>query len=565
LFTYFRIAKGEITMKIRGITNKLLFMTIAAFFALMTSANAQTIIAFQGFESTTPANNWAYTNTGGAVSTNAGATDTPANSRIRTGAASFLVSNTTATLNFANVTIPAGYTGVQVIVHISSTSGTTGNGADAGDQVRVSTALNGSAFPATPDITVEGNTNSRYDYNDPDADTTTAGTPITVVTAGGATNTAPKRSTLIINIPNGTTSVALQITAVNNNVSEFWNIDDVTLQGVAPAAAAPTITSANNTTFTVGTAGTFTVTTTGSPTPTLSVSGTLPTGVTFTDNGNGTATIAGTPGAGTAGSYPITITASNGTAPDATQNFTLTVSPGAGCVGVPVSLPTSTVEAETTILVPVTVGDLTGLNITSYEFTVSYDTSVLQLASPAFETTGTLTGAAGGYTVFNDTTVPSGQVRIGAFGTTPLSGAGTLIFIRFNVLPGPGMVTSPLKFIDFRFGEGTPADCTTNGSVTRFGPTAAPANIGGRVMTAGGKSISKVRVMISGGDLEEPIYVLTNGFGYYNFENLSVGETYIIEVKAKGYKFANPTLVINLQDNLTGTDFIGEVEIYGAK
>ncbi|HEY0658543.1 MAG TPA: cohesin domain-containing protein, partial [Pyrinomonadaceae bacterium] len=280
---------------------------------------------------------------------------------------------------------------------------------------------------------------------------------------------------------------------------------------------------------------------------------------------NGTATIAGTPGAGTAGSYPITITASNGTAPDATQNFTLTVSPGAGCVGVPVSLPTSTVEAETTILVPVTVGDLTGLNITSYEFTVSYDTSVLQLASPAFETTGTLTGAAGGYTVFNDTTVPSGQVRIGAFGTTPLSGAGTLIFIRFNVLPGPGMVTSPLKFIDFRFGEGTPADCTTNGSVTRFGPTAAPANIGGRVMTAGGKSISKVRVMISGGDLEEPIYVLTNGFGYYNFENLSVGETYIIEVKAKGYKFANPTLVINLQDNLTGTDFIGEVEIYGAK
>ena len=47
--------------------------------------------------------------------------------------------------------------------------------------------------------------------------------------------------------------------------------------------------------------------------------------MTFTDNGDGTATLAGTPAAGTGGSYPLTITAANGTAPDATQAFTLTV------------------------------------------------------------------------------------------------------------------------------------------------------------------------------------------------------------------------------------------------
>ena len=50
----------------------------------------------------------------------------------------------------------------------------------------------------------------------------------------------------------------------------------------------------------------------GHPDPALSESGALPAGVTFTDNGDGTATLGGTPGAGTAGSYPITITASNG-------------------------------------------------------------------------------------------------------------------------------------------------------------------------------------------------------------------------------------------------------------
>ncbi len=48
--------------------------------------------------------------------------------------------------------------------------------------------------------------------------------------------------------------------------------------------------------------------------------------MTLTDNGNGTASLAGTPAAGTAGSYPITITAANGVSPNAQQSFTLTVS-----------------------------------------------------------------------------------------------------------------------------------------------------------------------------------------------------------------------------------------------
>ena len=85
------------------------------------------------------------------------------------------------------------------------------------------------------------------------------------------------------------------------------------------------ITSPSAATFTIGQIGLFTVTTTGAPTPALTESGALPGGVRFTDNGNGTATLAGTPWAGRAGSYPVTITASNGVSPEATQRFTLTV------------------------------------------------------------------------------------------------------------------------------------------------------------------------------------------------------------------------------------------------
>ena len=110
--------------------------------------------------------------------------------------------------------------------------------------------------------------------------------------------------------------------------------DDVTLGLVAMTASqanqAPTITSANSTTFTVGTAGSFTVTTTGSPTPSLTETGALPSPVTFKDNGNGTATLSGTPAAGTAGSYPITIKASNGVGTAASQSFTLTVNGSGG-------------------------------------------------------------------------------------------------------------------------------------------------------------------------------------------------------------------------------------------
>ena len=94
----------------------------------------------------------------------------------------------------------------------------------------------------------------------------------------------------------------------------------------------PAITSANSTTFTAGSNGTFTVTTTGNPTPSLAdtCGSPLPSGVTFTDNHDGTATIAGTPAASTNGtySYPVCISASNtigGTPNPVTQAFTLTV------------------------------------------------------------------------------------------------------------------------------------------------------------------------------------------------------------------------------------------------
>jgi microsomal dipeptidase-like Zn-dependent dipeptidase len=86
---------------------------------------------------------------------------------------------------------------------------------------------------------------------------------------------------------------------------------------------APEIISANTATFQAGIAGmTFTVTAVGGPAPTLSVTGTLPGGVTFNA---ATGVFSGTPGSNTPGTYPLTITASNGVPPNATQSFSLVV------------------------------------------------------------------------------------------------------------------------------------------------------------------------------------------------------------------------------------------------
>lgn len=84
---------------------------------------------------------------------------------------------------------------------------------------------------------------------------------------------------------------------------------------------APTITSADNATFTIGKRGSFTVMATGFPATTFSEMGALPAGITFSSTG----ILSGTPSPGTVGSYPIIIAATNGLPPDATQTFTLTV------------------------------------------------------------------------------------------------------------------------------------------------------------------------------------------------------------------------------------------------
>ncbi len=100
-------------------------------------------------------------------------------------------------------------------------------------------------------------------------------------------------------------------------------------------------TSAASSAFTAGVSSRFEVTTGGNPLPaSISESGALPPGVSFVNNGDGTATIVGTPSIGTARTYPITLTVTNASG-SSTQTFTLSVLAGA----VPSLAPLSPVAA----------------------------------------------------------------------------------------------------------------------------------------------------------------------------------------------------------------------------
>jgi hypothetical protein len=85
--------------------------------------------------------------------------------------------------------------------------------------------------------------------------------------------------------------------------------------------------------------------------------------------------------------------------------------------------------------------------------------------------------------------------------------------------------------------------------------TAASANISGRVTTAIGRGIRSVRILLTK-PTGEIVSATTNPFGYYRFQELAVGDTYVLNVSSKRHSFTQPTRVITLVEDLTGEDFI---------
>jgi hypothetical protein len=126
----------------------------------------------------------------------------------------------------------------------------------------------------------------------------------------------PSTPTPITDVLNGNPVVLCEPGSVDQRLTPRPQGPACDIGSVEADVSAPTVDGPTTPVFVTGAEASYEYTSTGVPAPGLSVTGTLPTGVTFVDNGDGTGTLAGTPAPGTGGSYPVTIVASNGVAPD---------------------------------------------------------------------------------------------------------------------------------------------------------------------------------------------------------------------------------------------------------
>lgn len=100
-------------------------------------------------------------------------------------------------------------------------------------------------------------------------------------------------------------------------------------------------------------------------------------------------------------------------------------------------------------------------------------------------------------------------------------------------------------------------DAPGAGCTIAIAPTAANGSIAGRVTTSTGQGISNATLTVTGSDIA-PMTLRTNAFGYYNFENIPTGGTYIVTVSSKTYTFSTPTRTVVLEDSAAGIDFVSE-------
>lgn len=208
--------------------------------------------------------------------------------------------------------------------------------------------------------------------------------------------------------------------------------------------------------------------------------------------------------------------------------------------------------------IPIHTSDLsfatTGVDVISYQFVLTYDPAILTPLNPAVTTGGTL--SENGSVTINQL-VP-GVLEVAFSRAMPLGGPGPLFEFKFTVsnaaVPNTDTI---LTWQTFQFNEGNPGDAATNVTLHILQATSANVGIGGRLLTAYGQPVSNTRVTIT--DMSgQSRSTLSSSLGYYRFDNVTVGQTYMVSVKTRRFRFQ--PMAVSVSDELTELDLIAEPE-----
>jgi len=99
----------------------------------------------------------------------------------------------------------------------------------------------------------------------------------------------------------------------------------------------------------------------------------------------------------------------------------------------------------------------------------------------------------------------------------------------------------------------TVADGQGQGTITNDDlATAANVSISGRVLDASGSAVGRARVTLRAADGSTKT-TITNSFGYYRFDGVEAGRTYMVQPVARGSVYE--ARVVNLADTMSNVDF----------
>ncbi len=216
-----------------------------------------------------------------------------------------------------------------------------------------------------------------------------------------------------------------------------------------------------------------------------------------------------------------------------------------------VTAPTELHQVNTTFTSPISVDDITGDNIISFQFNVEYDPTVINPFGPNFGCSNVGTIVTGFAITCNVITPGTLLLTANTSGTFIPTGSGPIVNITWKAVPSaPAGSVSPLNFqagsIFFFNNLGMFPNTPVNGSITLTGTLAAATTVSGRVLNQAGRPIAKAMVVLQG-DSGAAKTALTNPFGYFYFQDVQAGQTYVVKTTAKKYTFAPRILSVDDQ------------------
>jgi hypothetical protein len=96
----------------------------------------------------------------------------------------------------------------------------------------------------------------------------------------------------------------------------------------------------------------------------------------------------------------------------------------------------------------------------------------------------------------------------------------------------------------------------SNWTAGGLAPTGSHAIVSGRVFNAWGGIIRNAVIELTMPGDPTPRIAITNMFGYYRFTDIPVGDNYILTVRAKGFVFNQPSLLLNVTGDMNDVDFM---------